>query len=103
MLYANLATRARLTKRSRFIGWEIVCYGRPASRLPYASGRAHQDFEIWVDDAPVVLDHLRLDGASAAMGAPFGLAGHTVLGTMFAFPADDAILALAQNRCGSEE
>jgi urease accessory protein len=95
--YASIATRARLTKRSRFIGWEIVCYGRPASDMPYASGRTRQDFEIWVDDAPVVLDHLRVDGASATMSAPFGLAGHTVLGTMFAFPADDALVALARS------
>lgn len=95
--HADIATRAHLTKRSRFIGWEIVCYGRPASAMPYASGRANQDFEIWVDDAPIVLDHLRLDGSSPTMQAPFGLAGHTVLGTMFAFPADDALVALARN------
>ena len=94
--YANIVTRVRLTERSRFIGWEIVCYGRPASGLAYASGRAHQDFELWLNDIPLVLDHLRLDGAGASMQARYGLAGHTVLGTMFAFPADDALLQLAR-------
>ena len=94
--YANIVTRVRLTERSRFIGWEIVCYGRPASGLAYASGRAHQDFELWLNDIPLVLDHLRLDGAGASMQARYGLAGHTVLGTMFAFPADDALLELAR-------
>jgi len=94
--YANIVTRVRLTERSRFIGWEIVCYGRPASGLAYASGRAHQDFELWLNDIPLVLDHLRLDGAGASMQARYGLAGHTVLGTMFAFPADDALLHLAR-------
>ena len=95
--YANIATRVRLSERSKFIGWEIVCYGRPASGLKYASGRAHQDFELWLNDVPLVLDHLRLNGASASMQAPFGLAGHTVLGTMFAYPADDALLELARS------
>jgi urease accessory protein len=94
--YANIATRVRLTQRSRFIGWEIVCYGRPASGLAYASGRAHQDFELWLNDVPLVLDHLRLDGAGASMHSHFGLAGHTALGTLFAFPADDALLESAR-------
>jgi len=94
--YATIATRVRLTERSRFIGWELVCYGRPASGLAYASGRAHQDFELWLNDVPLVLDHLRLDGAGASMQSRYGLAGHTVLGTMFAFPADDALLVLAR-------
>ena len=95
--YANIATRVRLGERSKFIGWEIVCYGRPASGLKYASGRAHQDFELWLNDVPLVLDHLRLNGASESMQARFGLAGHTVLGTMFAYPADDALLELARS------
>jgi urease accessory protein len=95
--YANIATRVRLSERSTFIGWEIVCYGRPASGMAYASGRAHQDFELWLNDVPLMLDHLRLDGASASMQSRFGLAGHTVLGTMFAYPADDALLELARS------
>ena len=95
--YASIATRVRLSERSKFIGWEIVCYGRPASGLKYSSGRAHQDFELWLNDVPLVLDHLRLDGASDSMLARFGLAGHTVLGTMFAYPADDALLELARS------
>jgi urease accessory protein len=94
--YASIATRVRLSERSKFIGWEIVCYGRPASGLKYASGHAHQDFELWLNDVPLVLDHLRLDGASNSMQARFGLAGHTVLGTMFAYPADDSLLELAR-------
>jgi urease accessory protein len=94
--FASIATRVRLSERSKFIGWEVVCYGRPASGLKYSSGRAHQDFELWLNDAPLVLDHLRLHGASDSMHAPFGLAGHTVLGTMFAYPANEALLELAR-------
>src|SRR6185369_15925407 len=100
--YANIATRVRLSERSKFIGWEIMCYGRPASGLKYASGRVHQDFELWLNDVPLVLDHLRLDGASDSMQALFGLAGHTVLGTMFAYPADEALLELARSACAPE-
>jgi urease accessory protein len=95
--YATIATRVQLTEQSRFIGWEIACYGRPASGLAFESGHANQDFELWLDDVPLVLDHLRLDGASAAMKALHGLAGYPVLGTMFAYPADAALLELARS------
>ncbi|MEJ1965883.1 MAG: urease accessory protein UreD [Gammaproteobacteria bacterium] len=95
--YANIATRVRLSERSKFIGWEIVCYGRPASGLKYSGGHAHQDFELWMNDVPLVLDHLRLNGAGESMQARFGLAGHTALGTLFAFPADAALLELARS------
>lgn len=94
--HATVATRVRLSEHSKFIGWEIVCYGRPASGLLYTSGRAHQDFELWLNDVPIVLDHLRLDGASDTMQARFGLAGQTALGTLFAYPADDTLLDLAR-------
>ena len=93
---ACIATRVKLLGQSRFIGWEVACYGRPASGLGFGKGRVAQDFELWVDEVPVVLDHLRLDGASEAMSAPYGLAGQPVLGTMIAYPANDAVLACAR-------
>jgi urease accessory protein len=93
---ASIATCVRLGERARFIGWEVACYGRPASALPFGAGQVRQDFEVWVNGAPRVLDHLRLDGAGEAMRAGFGLAGHPVLGTMFAYPANDALLNAAR-------
>ncbi|MBC7984588.1 MAG: urease accessory protein UreD [Candidatus Obscuribacterales bacterium] len=84
---ASMATCVRLHGQSQFIGWELTCYGRPASNELFDSGHLRQDFELWIDDQPVYLDHLRIDGASAAMKAPWGLAGHTMLGTLLAYPA----------------
>ncbi len=93
---ARIATRVRLSERSRFVGWEVACYGRPASGMAFAGGFVAQDFELWVDGAPRVLDRLRFDGAGESMRAAFGLAGHPVLGTLFAYPADEALLAMAR-------
>jgi urease accessory protein len=89
---AEIITRVQLCERSRFIGWEIVCYGRPASQLPYAEGQASQDFELWLDDVPLVIDRLRLDGSTEPMQARYGLAGAPVLATLFAYPANEALL-----------
>jgi urease accessory protein len=88
----QLLTRVRLCKRSRFIGWEIVCYGRPASHLRYEQGRVTQDFELWVDDTPLLIDRLRLDAESQPMRAAYGLANHPVLATMLAYPAHQGLL-----------
>ena len=89
---AHIATRVRLNAQSRFMGWEMACYGRPASGLAFEAGHIAQDFELWVDGVPLLLDHLRLDGAEESMLAPFGLAGDPVLGTLLAYPADSALL-----------
>ena len=94
---AKIGTRIDLAQGARFIGWDVVCYGRPASGLGFANGRVAQDFELWLGDVPLILDHLRLNGAGESMHAPFGLASHAVLGTMFAYPADDAMVAAARS------
>ncbi len=84
---ASLATVVRLDRQSRFIGWELTCYGRPASSEPFDTGKLRQDFEVWIDEQPTLLDHLRIDGDSATMHAPWGLSANTLLGTLLAYPA----------------
>ena len=64
---ASMATVARIDSRSRFFGWELTCYGRPASSELFNAGRARQHFELWIDDRPTLLDHLRIDGAAPTM------------------------------------
>jgi len=93
----RLATRVQLAGRARFIGWEILCLGRPASAETFETGSIAQDFELWHEGRPLLLDRLRLQGADAALGAAWGLAGEPVLGTLLAFPADAAMLALARS------
>jgi urease accessory protein len=89
---ARIATRVQLCKRSRFIGWEIVCYGRPASALAYEEGEAAQDFELWLEGAPLLIDRLRLNGASDPVHGAYGLAGQPVLATLLAYPATGQML-----------
>lgn len=83
---ARARTEVHLTDRARFIGWEILCLGRPASGDHFASGSIHQDLELWREDRPVVLDRLRLR-PGAALDEAWGLAGQAALGTLLAAPA----------------
>jgi urease accessory protein len=84
---ASMATVAHIDTRSRFIGWELTCYGRPASAELFDAGRARQHFELWIDGHPTLLDHLRIDGTAPTMNSAWGLSGHAVLGTLLAYPA----------------
>jgi urease accessory protein len=91
---ARVSTRVRLCKQSRFIGWEVVCFGRPASGLAYTQGRVAQDFELWLEGTPLLMDRLRIDGATAPMHGAYGLAGQPVMATLLAYPANAALLAV---------
>jgi len=93
---ARLSTQVQLCGRARFIGWEILCLGRPASGERFDAGELHQDFGIWLEGQPLWLDRLRLSGHDAAMTEHWGLGGAPVLGTMLGYPATAAELELAR-------
>jgi urease accessory protein len=90
----QLALRA--DRQSRFVAWEIGCFGLVASGQFFSSGRVVQKIEVQVDGRPLLLERLRLD--AAAMQAPWGLASFPVLGTFLAYPVGSGDLeALRQN------
>lgn len=81
-VHARVATRVELAPGGRFIGWEILCLGRPDSGERYA-GRLGMALELWQDGAPLWLERAHYDGA-ALLDAPFGLRGQCVSGTLLA-------------------
>lgn len=85
------ATRVHVDAQSKFIGWEINCFGLPARGEHFDSGRLGLDLELWRNSedqtAPIFIDRLRLDGSSPARGAVWGLAGQEAVGTLLATPA----------------
>jgi len=83
-------TRVDIDAQSRFIGWELACYGRLACNEAFNHGHVHQSFELWRDQQPLLLDRLRVDGGSTMQTAAWGLHGMTALGTLLAYPATTA-------------
>ena len=81
---ARVLTRVDLAPGSSFIGWEILCLGRPDSGERYA-GTLGMALELWQDGAPLWLERARYDG-TALLDAAFGLRGHCVSGTLLATP-----------------
>lgn len=80
-------TRIELDAQSRFIGWELNCYGRRAGDQPFVSGNIRQHLELWRGDKPLLLDHLRIEGGGLMQQATWGLNGLSALGSLLAFPA----------------
>lgn len=85
-------TRVNLDSQSRFIGWELSCYGRRACDEMFNQGHIHQSFELWRNEQPLLLDRLQITGGSLMQQAAWGLATVSALGTLLAYPAnvDDA-------------
>ncbi|MEO6186528.1 MAG: urease accessory protein UreD, partial [Steroidobacteraceae bacterium] len=84
---ARSCTRVDLNGDSRFIGWEVFCLGRPAVQERFTSGELHQDFLLYHDGKPLLLDRLRLNGDSPALASSWGLADAQAMGTMLMYPA----------------
>jgi len=80
----NLTHAVTLADNARYIGSEILCFGRTASGEVFAEGSVHQTSTIHRAGRLVWHEAGRIDGAGAAMRSPFGLAGNTVCATLIA-------------------
>lgn len=90
---ASTRTVVQLQGQSRFVGWEVACLGRPANDERFTRGSLAQDFLLYRDGEPLMLDRLRLQGGSPALAARWGLSGAQALGTLMMYPANDVDLA----------
>lgn len=72
--------RVELAGAARFLGWEVVCLGRPACDEVFRRGRFQQRLELWRDGVPLLVEQGRFEGE--ALLEPWGLAGMPVLGTL---------------------
>lgn len=84
---ARAVTRVDLAGDARFFGWEIGCLGRPANAETFTTGLLQQDFLLYHDGRPLLLDRQRLAGSAAALSASWGLAGAQASGTLLMYPA----------------
>ena len=71
----------------RFLGWDIVCLGRPAAAAPFASGQWHSQIQVRQQQQLLWAEQGRLHGDSPVLRSRAGLAGFTVHGTLLAIGA----------------
>jgi len=89
---AKTKTIISLEGDAQFIGWEIICLGRPASKEVFETGYCRQIIEVWRDKEPVVIERSLLQGGDELLDAVWGMQGFTVLGTMIVSSTDKAVL-----------
>jgi len=89
-------TRVELNTDSTFIGWEITCLGRPASGEQFTRGLFRQQFELWKQRQPLVVERTLLQGGQPVLHSAWGLQSFTVTATLIAYPADNALLDMAR-------
>lgn len=79
---AELVSRFDLEGGAQLVAWEILCLGRPACDERFMRGGLRQRFEIHRDGEPLFVERARYRGGDVALGAPWGLRGHPVSGTL---------------------
>ncbi len=99
----QLDTMIELQGNARFIGCDILCFGRTASGEKFDRGRIRQQLRITRNGVPLWLEQGRLLGGSAQMRSPLGLAGHTVCANLVAvgIPPSPALMQSLRERCSA--
>ena len=96
--HGQVQTRVQLAAGARFIGWDLLCLGRPASGETFADGWLRQDLAIYraPRGTPLYREAWTLRGGAPALHAAWGLGGRPVLASLLATPATRATLDLAR-------
>lgn len=69
---------------ARYIGCEVLCFGRQASGERFERGGLRLHSELWCGSELLWYEQARLEAGSAAVAGPFGLDGATVCATLTA-------------------
>lgn len=88
------STTIELEGAARCLGWEVLALGRPASSLPYVSGRIDQRFRLARDGSPLWLERQPLDPAHPRFRGAWGQGGATVQATLWAVGLPDETEAI---------
>lgn len=85
-------TRVELQGDARFLGWEILCLGRPAAAETFQTGECRQQLELWRDGEPLYLEQARYMGGDPALDARWGLQGQPVSATLIGTPLMEGLV-----------
>jgi len=79
---AQLSTRVELSGDARFVGWEIMCLGRPAADERFDRGVLRPQLEVYRDGRLAYVERGLYEAGSPLMDAAWGLARQGVFGTL---------------------
>ncbi|MBI4997688.1 MAG: urease accessory protein UreD [Rhodocyclales bacterium] len=85
---ARMQTTVELEEGARYIGVETLCLGRRASGETFSRGALQLATDIRLDGKPLWRERGRIEGGSALLDSPIGLAGFSVCSTVIAAGAE---------------
>lgn len=101
---ATMRTRVDLEQEARFVGVETICFGRRASGETFDKGSLLLATDIRREGKPLWRERGAIEGGSALLASPIGLAGFSVCSTLLAAGAELTPETLAACRAaGSRE
>lgn len=74
--------RVDLAPTACWLGWEITRFGRTARGERFLSGEWRSQTEVWQQGHPVWIDRQSLNGGTAMLDSPHGLAGQPVVASL---------------------
>lgn len=98
---ARMRTSVELATGARFLGVETICLGRRASGETFGRGSLQLASDIRLDGKLLWQERGRIDGGSALLDSPIGLAGFSLCGTVLAAGVDIDARTLAACRAAS--
>ncbi len=76
-----------LAVKSRFSGWDILCFGRPAGEHHFKRGNVTSHIRLTLDQKPLLTERLQINDVKDIHRAT-GLRGSVVAGTLFLISPD---------------
>jgi urease accessory protein len=100
---ASIDTRVSIKGNAIYIGWDLVCLGRPAAGERFDSGDFSQRVELTRDGRTIWFERFHLTGGSPLQDASFAFAGQPVFGTMIcAGPLQEGLAKAVDKAVGSD-
>ena len=96
---ARSSTHISLGDRSQFFGWDVLCLGRDAHG--FSEGHFAQHWRLERQGRLLWSERSLLEGGSAVLRAPWGLAGRPVLGTLVCTGAERVSLEVLRSALGA--
>ena len=78
---SHVKTVVELHGRAQYLGWDILCLGRPAADESFSRGRLVFQQLITRDGHPLLAERLLVNGSGDILTQAWGLDGFNVLGT----------------------
>ena len=84
----DLTTEVQLAGNSKFVGWELTCFGLPASDAPFSRGSFRQRYRVHREGVPLFIDGLDVNerNCAALLQGAAALRGSAVSGFFLAGP-----------------